>query len=435
MENIKMYKNMTSAEQLDWTKQFGDWIKNDWKSVNDNFQSWGKEQRQSMEKGMMLIGSFGYAVSFVSEALRFGDYHCRIKQMSRIIEQIKTDILTGLPTGNIKGETVMYISNLNKVRKRGHPSKAEYEAEQREQDTRNMDNERAKLIAGLLGMKILTDETEREKNNDELREERLRKEEEDRKLHPSLFDMGSEDQSENKKNDDTIKTHQTDEEETIDETKTCSNSQHIDTESVSARTPHLDEIKLLLSKELQQRVESVRDLRSEASDAATRVKILAENGAKREEIQQMAELSNAKTQEYQQIYMDVDKELATLYARLKDDKAFLKEHHQEYNVKTVLETTKVYYQKADDVLKASINKMINDNNPAVVKARIKEMAIKKEAAAIIKYLRRTDKPNTEKRICGMEEKYQRLQKLIGSEEAKPYFALIELAKKNKKIKN
>lgn len=432
MLDIKMYKNMTSAEQLDWTKRFGDWIKNDWNSVNENLQSWGKEQRQSMEKGMMLIGSFGFALSFAEEALKFGDYHCRVKQMGRIIEQIKTDILIGLPTGNIKGETVMYISNLNKPRKRGHPSKAEYEAEQREQDIRNMDNERAKLIAGMLGMKVLTDETEREKNNDELREERLRKEEEERKLHPSLFDTGCESKSEESmdENENQITDNKT--EKTIEDTQTESVSQRIDTESFSARIPHLDEIKILLSKELQQRVETVRDLRAEASDAATRVKILAENGAKRDEIQQMAELSNAKTAEYQQIYMDVDKELAILYARLKDDKAFLKEHHKEYNVKTVLETTKVYYQKADAILKASINKIINDNNPAVVKARAKEMEIKKEVAAIIKYLRRTDKPNTDKRISGMENKYERLQKLIGTEEAKPYQALIELAKKNKK---
>ena len=39
MLDIKMYKNMTSAEQLDWTKRFGDWIKNDWDGVNENNQS------------------------------------------------------------------------------------------------------------------------------------------------------------------------------------------------------------------------------------------------------------------------------------------------------------------------------------------------------------------------------------------------------------
>jgi hypothetical protein len=53
-----------------------------------------------------------------------------------------------------------------------------------------------------------------------------------------------------------------------------------------------------------------------------------------------------------------------------------------------------------------------------------------EQAAIIKYLRRLDKPNTLVRLNTMRGRYQRLVELMGEEEAKPYLTFVHKAEED-----
>ena len=91
---------------------------------------------------------------------------------------------------------------------------------------------------------------------------------------------------------------------------------------------------------------------------------------------------------------------------------------------------KPYYSKQDKAFVSHVRKMIAENNPEVVAAKKAAKQKKVESEKIIKYLRRTDKQNSLRRIEGMEAKYKELVNLIGEEQAKPYYAFVEAAKKD-----
>ena len=84
--------------------------------------------------------------------------------------------------------------------------------------------------------------------------------------------------------------------------------------------------------------------------------------------------------------------------------------------------TKPYYAKVSEETPTFVGEMqriIAENSPEAIAERERKAEEKREADAIIKYLMRTDKPNTLKRIATMQERVKRLRELIG-EEAAPY---------------
>jgi hypothetical protein len=91
-----------------------------------------------------------------------------------------------------------------------------------------------------------------------------------------------------------------------------------------------------------------------------------------------------------------------------------------------------YWDKVEnkEVFKQQVIEQIKANDPEQAKIRAEKEAKKKKLDAILKYLQRTDRENTPKRIETMKAKYQEIVALVGEEEAKVYYPIITAAEKD-----
>lgn len=189
----------------------------------------------------------------------------------------------------------------------------------------------------------------------------------------------------------------------------------------------------LMSPELQKAIETVRELRFQAGQHAERAKMLAEANAPAEEIKPLAEAAARYTEEYEAIYQRVDDEMATAYVRFKEDTRFIEEMEKRNIVPADMRTLlRPYWDKVEnkEVFKQQVIEQIKANDPEQAKIRAEKEAKKKKLDAILKYLQRTDRENTPKRIETMKAKYQEIVALVGEEEAKVYYPIITAAEKD-----
>ena len=192
---------------------------------------------------------------------------------------------------------------------------------------------------------------------------------------------------------------------------------------------HLDQLKWLLSSALQDAVDSIRDLRSLAASNAEQAKALALAGGSPKDISQYAKAAAHYTEEYGKIYDKVDNELAKVYVRLGDDTRYQKQmKKQRVDIKGLRHLLRFYYNKMPDGFREQVNREIEYNDPKQAKQRAKEEDKHKAALKLMKYIVRTDKPNTPVRIRGLEKRLKELTKLIGKEKAKRYQPYIDYAK-------
>lgn len=208
----------------------------------------------------------------------------------------------------------------------------------------------------------------------------------------------------------------------------------------SAQLPTLRQLKWLLSPDTALLVDSIRNIRALASSEAELAKSKALERAPQREIAQHAQLAALNTEKYEEIYDTVDKELATVYLRLKEDEEYIKQFILKHKVDNhyinrLIKDLNPYFKKQDNDFIESVRQLIADSNPKVVARKAAEAELKKKQAAIIKYLKRTDKPNTDKRIAGMKKKLKELEKLSGREVADVYAPLLQVAIDDFKNKN
>lgn len=198
---------------------------------------------------------------------------------------------------------------------------------------------------------------------------------------------------------------------------------------------HLDQWKWLMSKPLQDAVDTIRDLRSTAAAAAEKAKALAEAGVAAEKVSVYAKEAETNTEAYEHIYERVDVELATVYVRLKEDSTYKKQMlKRKVQIPELRSLLRPYYDRQPEGFKERVIQVIMQNDPRQAAIREKHKALKCRVDAIRKYLLRTDKPNTAKRIQTMTERIKELEKLIGKAEAEPYYKILENAKANPYIK-
>ena len=189
----------------------------------------------------------------------------------------------------------------------------------------------------------------------------------------------------------------------------------------------------LMSPELQQAIQTVRDLRWNAGQFAERAKMAAENGAAAAEIASLAQQAAKYTEEYEAIYQRVDDEMATAYVRFKEDTRFIAEMEARDIVPADMRTLlRPYWDKVEnkELFKQQVIEQIKANDPEQAAIRAEKEAKKKQLDAILKYLQRTDRENTPKRLETMKAKYQQIVELIGEEEAKVYLPIITAAEKD-----
>lgn len=196
---------------------------------------------------------------------------------------------------------------------------------------------------------------------------------------------------------------------------------------------HLDQLKWLMSDNLKEAVDTIRELRNAAAEAATTAKTLAMEKASEDRIAVYAKEAAEKTEAYERIYEQVDNEMARVYVRLKEDSTYIEEMKSKGTDPDALRTAlRPYWDKVEnkEVFKQQVIEDIKANDPEQAKKREAEEKKTKRKNEIIKYLTRKDKANTAKRAKGMRERYTELIALIGEEEAKPYLPLVEKAEED-----
>lgn len=193
---------------------------------------------------------------------------------------------------------------------------------------------------------------------------------------------------------------------------------------------HLDQLKWLMSDALKEAVGTVRTLRATAAEAATKAKQMAEDGRKSDDIKPYAQRAIDDTEAYERIYERVDKEMATVYVRLKEDSRYIADMESKgVDIQQLRANLRPYFDKQDDkeLFKQQVIADIDANDPEQKAARAKEEERRAKVLNIIKYLMRKDKENTLHRVEEMKRRYQELIILAGEDYAKDYLPVVNAA--------
>lgn len=196
----------------------------------------------------------------------------------------------------------------------------------------------------------------------------------------------------------------------------------LDVVALSGTLPTLRQIAWLMPPGIATRIDSLRDDRTAFADYSEQAKRLGAEGKETEAAEAAREAQKLLVQ-IKGLYADVDYELAVIHIRLKDDPNYRKEKEEQWKkIDEIISFTKPYYAKVSEETPTFVGEMqriVAENSPEAIAERERKAELKREADAIIKYIMRTDKPNTLKRIATMQERVKRLREIIG-DEAEPY---------------
>ena len=417
MTKQKSYTELTAEEQLQFVTALTEFANATLPRLEASKGSLTPDDRKAMGEGLKLIGTFPIYRDFAEQAFRYNDFEGRIYRLRHCIERIKKELVKSLNVSGGNGQSVAIIDPTVPTRRRGRPSLAEVEARKKGEQVAKEDTglELQRQIAQMMGMKVIvTDNAPREKNNAELAEERKAKQAAEEKMNPSLFSP-TPDPSPKESGEG--------------QTGAAASPTVAPTIADLGETRyHLNQLRILLSPSLQERVDSVQGLRQGAASAAETAKRMAERGEKPEDVEPYAKEAAQLTEAYEQIYEDVDKELATLHYRLKNDEPYRKQFQEKYHITDltrILDDLKPYYKKVQSPeFDLRCKTLIEQESPEYA-AKVKAAAErKKEVQDILRYLKRKDKPATDARLNGAREKFARLEQLLGKKEAKDYKPLL-----------
>ena len=416
MTKQKSYAELTAEEQLQYCKDL-EKFSGQVTHLEQLKGAWSAADREAMEQGLRLMQAFAFSESFATDALRYGDYSSRTYRLRFYCDKIKKELVKSLNVSGGNGQSVAIIDPTVPTRRRGRPSLAEVEARKKGEEVAKEDTglELQRQIAQMMGMKVIvTDNAPREKNNAELAEERKAKLAEEEKMNPSLFSPAPDPSSTS---------------EGSSQTAAAASPTVAPTSADLGETRyHLNQLRILLPQSLQERVDSVQGLRQGAASAAETAKRMAERGEKPEDVEHYTREAAQLTEAYEQIYDDVDKELATLHYRLKNDEPYRKQFQEKYHITDltrILDDLKPYYKKVQSPeFDLRCKTLIEQESPEYA-AKVKaEAERKKEVQDILRYLKRKDKPASEQRLKTAREKYKRLVELLGKDMAKTYKPLV-----------
>lgn len=416
MTRQKSYAELTAEEQLQYCKDL-EKFSGQVPHLEQLKGSWSAADREAMEQGLRLMQAFAFSESFATDALRYGDYSSRTYRLRFYCDKIKKELVKSLNVSGGNGQPVAIIDPTVPTRRRGRPSLAEVEARKKGEEVDREDTglELQRQIAQMMGMKVIvTDNAPREKNNAELAEERKAKQAAEEKMNPSLFSPTPDPSPKESGEGQTA--------------AGASPTVALTIADLGETRYHLNQLRILLSPSLQERVDSVQVLRQSAASAAETAKRMAERGEKPEDVEPYAKEAAQLTEAYEQIYEDVDKELATLHYRLKNDEPYRKQFSAKYHITDltrILDDLKPYYKKVQSPeFDLRCKTLIEQESPEYA-AKMKAAAErKKEVQDILRYLKRKDKPATDARLNGAREKFARLEQLLGKKEAKDYKPLL-----------
>ena len=433
MTNIKDYKTMSSEEQLRFVADLTVFVQEKLPRLEQIEGAWSTDDRRDMEAGLALIGAFPFARDFVTKALRYGDYKARVRRMRIYIDKVKDEVSRGVAVTAADGKSYAFVPALQQqYRRRGRPTREEAFAKTVTAATDDVESRRQQAVARLLGVEVVTNQTLREKNNAELAIDRQMRQQREAEQNPSLFGseelrVKSEELAAAVQSAAVVQQPTGQPAATVPGGSAAGNAAPTIADLGETRY-HLNQLRILLSPDLQQRVDMVQTLRMEAADAATRAKDMAEHGEQPEAVEPYAQEAAKKTEAYEQIYDEVDTELATIFFRLKNDEPFREQFQKKHRISDltrIADDLKPYYKKVQspefDLRCRTIIEQESPEYAAKVKA---EKEKKEEVDGILRYLRRKDKAASEQRVKTAREKYKRLVELLGKDMAKTYKPLV-----------
>lgn len=418
MENgilSKIYSQMTVKEQLAYITDLSTFTKEKLPRLEKLGDAWEAADRKDFETGLRLISAFGFARDYASQSLFYGDYNRRVSRINYYLERIKKELAKGNAVRGVNGELLAYVPAVKAARRRGRPTKqeqAQMEQEKANEGNMALENEKAMAIANLLGLSAaVTEVPQREKTDAE-----------------KVAEIKA------KQGDSADSSDSSVEEKRViiqgDLFSQIGDAVEQEKDSVSYRLP-LQQIKPYLSADLSKMVDQVRELRATFASNAERAKILAEQGADADDVATYAQEAHDLNEQIEGIYAAVDRELAMVYGRLRDDDVFIKDFKERFHVEDVepfKKTLKPYYDKMPETFAQEVENVIRENNPEVVAAKEKAAADKAAADKIIKYLTRKDKKSSAKRLDTMCKRMEELKALIGEEAAAVYQPYVDKCK-------
>lgn len=219
-------------------------------------------------------------------------------------------------------------------------------------------------------------------------------------------------------------------------------------ESIAATMPNLMQLRPFLSTALQERVNTVRDLRSEMASKAEQAKTRAEANEKaisqgksavytEDEIAELATRAvEIESDILPEIFKAVDREMGECYLRLSEktgDPEYIAYVKKTFTVdpQTLRTQFKPFYEKAqsrDPRFAEQVAEKIANDRPEVKAARDAAAKHKAEADARIKYILRKDKLSTQTRVKGIKERIDQLRQdfsdIVTEEELSGYEAIL-----------
>lgn len=362
---MKEYKNMTQQEQAQWIKQFSEFLANDYANVKAMGEGW----RQAFERGLKVLSPMTICVRFVKDARTYMDYERRIQRMAFFIEELRKQVVS------VDGKLLASVTSAPQKRRVGRPTKQEAAAYRHEQALK--ESGKVDAIAQVAGLTPIAQVGD-------------------------LFEQPAQQPTNPTKPITPIQPVQSKE-----PTPQTLNSQPSTLNA--SKSYHLQDIKHLLSGDLQSAVDSIAILRSEAATCSEQAKEAAMEGKPQEEIEKYATLAGQKTEAYENIYRAIDEDLAKKYIRAR----MCKEDSIEGNkVADVLEITQSYYQKITASDPAFEGKYLahlaslKEKEERERKQGMTDKDKKKFLKGIRDYFLRKDMKPSEARLKKLEEKMQ-----------------------------
>lgn len=399
MEKTKLYKTMTADEQLKWITAFTNFNREKIPILCALGDAWETSHFKMFEEGLRLLSAFSFCRNYVDKSMMFGDYSRRLNRMKYYIELIKKEIAKGAVIQVDKGKTLAYVPSVTVGRKRGRPSNAEKNA-QAALVNNSVEQEKKLAIARLMGSMVVSSAEvshSNEKPLESVQESELAKTVEEKSSSDSF-------------------------------------AQAIDESQGPARL-HLDQLSWLMTDALAAEVKKIQGYRAMAAKESEQAKALAENGVAQEIIAPHTQEAVKYTELYQQIYRQIDEELASLYAGIcivSDYRGVLRKAEEKSLDENALKgLLKPYYDKLNvDGWGEAIKKQIAEelsllSNGQSNKEQVNTEHKKERLHAIRTYMLRKDIALTPGRIEKMKDMLKEVQNY--GESTDEYEAVIEAA--------
>lgn len=392
--NEKLFKDMNADEQLRYVTDLSAFANEKLPLLEQLGDVWEACHVKSMREGLALLNAFQFARDFVEKSFRYGDYSARVKRLRFYVDLIQKKITNGEGVKGANGATYVVIPPTSqKQSRRGRPASAETIA-RREAEAKAAQQQTA------------------------------------------LFGNGDGSASQSPRNNDMTLSHNN------DITSSRNNETTVVAPFIAPATRDDLEYKLsiaqkraFLSPDVQKLADQIRALRTTAGAAAEKAKTMAELKASPELIAPVAEEAQRTLEQVEQIYAEIDRELAEVWYRLQNGSPEWKtEWTKRFGFKSyddlhadLIHDLRHHYKKVTERqpdFETLMRQRIEQESPEYIAHQAEEAARKKEIQDILRYLKRKDKGISEQRVKTSREKFARLQELLGKKESADYRPLL-----------